>query len=35
MPLEIHNYILSETRLVQIESQPNHSDSVLDVIQND
>lgn len=33
MPLEIHNYILSGQRLVQIETQPNHIDGVLDVIQ--
>jgi hypothetical protein len=34
MPLEIHNYIWSGERLVQIETQPNHIDGVLDVIQN-
>lgn len=33
MPLEIHNYILSEQRLVQIETQPNHIDGVLSEIQ--
>ncbi len=34
MPFEIHNYILSEQRLVQVETQPNHIDGVLDEIQN-
>jgi hypothetical protein len=34
MPLEIHNYIWSGERLVQIESQPSHIDGVLDVVQN-
>lgn len=34
MPLEIHNYIWSGECLVQIETQPNHIDGVLDVIQN-
>lgn len=34
MPLEIHNYIWSGQRLVQIETQPNHIDGVLDVIQD-
>jgi hypothetical protein len=34
MPLEIHNYIWSGERLVQIESQPSHIDGVLDVVQD-
>ncbi|MGD1953517.1 MAG: DUF6883 domain-containing protein [Leptolyngbyaceae cyanobacterium] len=34
MPLEIHNYEWSGERLVQVETQPNHIDGVLDVIQN-
>jgi len=34
MPLEIHNYIWSGVRLVQIETQPNHLDGVLDTIQD-
>jgi hypothetical protein len=34
MPLEIHNFIWSGERLVQIESQLNHIDGVLDVVQN-
>ncbi len=34
MPLEIHNYVLHGQRLVQIESQPNHIDGVLDNIQD-
>lgn len=34
MPLEIHNYIWSGERLVQIESQASHIDGVLDVVQN-
>jgi hypothetical protein len=33
MPLEIHNYVWSGERLVQIETQLNHIDGVLDVIQ--
>ncbi|MEP0746065.1 hypothetical protein NC994_10120 [Trichocoleus sp. AS-A1] len=33
MPLEIHNYIWSGVRLVQIETQSNHIDGVLDEIQ--
>lgn len=34
MPLEIHNYRWSGERLVQVETQPNHIDGVLDYIQN-
>ena len=34
MSLEIHNYIWRGVRLVQIETQPNHLDSVLDIIQD-
>jgi hypothetical protein len=34
MPLEIHKYIWSEERLVQVETQPNHINGVLDVIQD-
>jgi len=34
MPLERHNYIWSGERLVQVETQPNHVDGVLDEIQN-
>jgi hypothetical protein len=34
MALEIHNYIWSGKRLVQVESQPNHIDGVLDIIQD-
>lgn len=34
MTLEIHNYIWNEERLVQVETQPNHIDGVLDVIQD-
>lgn len=34
MPIEIHNYVLYGQRLVQIESQPNHIDGVLDNIQD-
>jgi hypothetical protein len=34
MPLEIHNYVWTGERLVQIESQPNHINGVLDVIQS-
>ena len=34
MPLEIHNYVWSEKRLVQVETQPKHIDGVLDEIQN-
>jgi hypothetical protein len=33
MALELHNYILREQRLVQIETQANHVNGVLDVIQ--
>ncbi|AFY41355.1 DUF6883 domain-containing protein [Nostoc sp. PCC 7107] len=34
MSLEIHNYIWSGKRLVQIETQSHHIDGILDVIQN-
>lgn len=34
MHLEIHNYIWSRERLVQIESQPSHIDGVLDILQD-
>lgn len=34
MPLEIHNYIWRGVRLVQIETQPNYLDGVLDIIQD-
>jgi hypothetical protein len=34
MPLEIHNYTWSGERLVQVETQPNHINGILDVIQN-
>ena len=34
MTIELHNYILSKQRLVQVDSQVNHIDGVLDVIQN-
>ena len=34
MPLEIHNYIWSGKRLVQIESQPSHIDGILDILQD-
>ena len=34
MPLEIHNYIWSGERLVQIESEPRHIDGVLDNVQD-
>lgn len=33
MALELHNQILREQRLVQIETQANHINGVLDVIQ--
>jgi hypothetical protein len=34
MPLEIHNYIWSGARLVQVESQPSHIDGVLEIVQD-
>lgn len=34
MPIEIHNYICSGERLLQIETQPYHIDGVLDEIQD-
>jgi hypothetical protein len=34
MSLKIHNYILNKIRLVQVETQTNHIDGLLDVLQS-